>query len=169
MLFRYALTPMILAKLNNNSCILIQDFDPNIGVNLVFFLTIPGGFDVGVYVLTSSMVGVVNMYSLLYVEDTHYIQCYHVGYYWKPTLNLKPTLCASVEHFGALNACPAIHIVGFGVCMLLIISLSPIRGLHSIKTIVNPSIKKVHDRIFAPNEVYWSSWILTQIATLLWG
>lgn len=81
MLFRYALTPMILAKLNNNSCILIQDFDPNIGVNLVFFLTIPGGFDVGVYVLTSSMVGVVNMYSLLYVEDTHYIQCYHVGYY----------------------------------------------------------------------------------------
>ena len=43
MIFRYIIKPMILAKLNYESCILIQDFDPNIDVTLVFFKQFPGG------------------------------------------------------------------------------------------------------------------------------
>ena len=132
MIFRYILTPMILAELNYDSCRLIQDLYPDLGVNLVlFFQTIPRGFDVhtllnGRYCeheLPPTCRGYIlhSMLPCMVLLKTNI-----------ENLNLKPTLCTLVKHFGALNVCPSVYIVGFWVCMLFIISLSPIHGFHLI-------------------------------------
>ena len=77
MIFRYILTPLILAELNYDSCRLIQDLYPDLGVNLVLFFK---QFLGDLMFTLSSMVGIVNMNSLLHAEDTYYIPCYHAWY-----------------------------------------------------------------------------------------